>query len=203
MPARWLNARAVVTILLTGIIGALLGVGVGVYIANMSQPWYRAEMQLAMLRRQRYGQSSERLDSDIAQLEMRLEDCEEDVGEQIAARPEPDHRMTRARPRFLWAGLIGLTTGPSRVRELAHGAGDAIRRTSTSRDDLPRLRSSFRRSCSADASGEAARRFRPRPRSSETPPCGRSRPPPGHQRLARAPVNANDPTWTHWGEQET
>jgi hypothetical protein len=49
MPARWLNARAVVTILLTGIIGALLGVGVGVYIANMAQPWYRAEMQLALL----------------------------------------------------------------------------------------------------------------------------------------------------------
>ena len=35
------------------------------------------KMQLATLRRQRYGQSSERLDSDITQLEMRLEDCEE------------------------------------------------------------------------------------------------------------------------------
>ena len=56
------------------------------------------KMQLAMLRRQRYGQSSERLDSDIAQLEMRLEDCEEDVGEQIAARPEPDRRRA-FRPR--------------------------------------------------------------------------------------------------------
>jgi hypothetical protein len=49
MPARWLNARAVVTILLTGIIGAMLGVGVGLYIANMEKPWYRAEMQLALL----------------------------------------------------------------------------------------------------------------------------------------------------------
>ena len=48
------------------------------------------KMQLATLRRQRYGQSSERLDSDIAQLEMRLEDCQEDVGEQFAARPERD-----------------------------------------------------------------------------------------------------------------
>ena len=35
------------------------------------------KMQLATLRRQRYGQSSERLDDDITQLEMRLEDCEE------------------------------------------------------------------------------------------------------------------------------
>ena len=32
------------------------------------------KIQLATLRRQRYGQSSEKLDSDIAQLEMRLED---------------------------------------------------------------------------------------------------------------------------------
>jgi len=49
MPARWLNARAVVTILLSGIIGAMLGVGVGLYIAHMEKPWYRAEMQLALL----------------------------------------------------------------------------------------------------------------------------------------------------------
>ncbi len=33
--------------------------------------------QLAALRRQQYGQSSERLDADIAQLELRLEDLEE------------------------------------------------------------------------------------------------------------------------------
>jgi len=46
------------------------------------------KMQLATLRRQRYGRSSEKLDNDIAQLEMRLEDCEEDVGEHLAARPE-------------------------------------------------------------------------------------------------------------------
>jgi len=38
------------------------------------------KLQLATLRRQRYGQTSERLDSDIAQLEMRLEDCEEGFG---------------------------------------------------------------------------------------------------------------------------
>src|SRR5262249_55575798 len=50
------------------------------------------KLQLATLRRQRYGQSSEKLDNDIAQLEMRLEDCEEDVGEQIAAGPEPECR---------------------------------------------------------------------------------------------------------------
>ena len=38
------------------------------------------KMQLATLRRQRYGRSSEKLDNDIAQLEMLLEDCEEEVG---------------------------------------------------------------------------------------------------------------------------
>ena len=47
------------------------------------------KMQLAALRRQRYGQSSEKLDREIAQLEMRLEDLEENLGEQIAAHPEP------------------------------------------------------------------------------------------------------------------
>jgi transposase len=56
------------------------------------------KMQLATLRRQRYGRSSEKLDNDIAQLEMRLEDCEEDVGEHLAARPELD-RHSAPRPR--------------------------------------------------------------------------------------------------------
>src|ERR1700753_825425 len=56
------------------------------------------KMQLATLRRQRYGRSSEKLDNDIAQLEMRLEDCEEDVGEHLAARPERD-RHSAPRPR--------------------------------------------------------------------------------------------------------
>ena len=56
------------------------------------------KMQLATLRRQRYFRSSEKLDNDIAQLEMRLEDCEEDVGEHLAARPELD-RHSAPRPR--------------------------------------------------------------------------------------------------------
>ena len=56
------------------------------------------KMQLATLRRQRYGRSSEKLDNDIAQLEMRLEDCEEEVGEHLAARPERD-RDHAPRPR--------------------------------------------------------------------------------------------------------
>jgi transposase len=47
------------------------------------------KMQLAVLRRQRYGRSSEKLDHDIAQLELRLEDLEEGLGEQIAAAPRP------------------------------------------------------------------------------------------------------------------
>jgi transposase len=53
----------------------------------------RIKMQLAVLRRQRYGQSSERLDRDIDQLELRLEDLEADCGEQAAASgeiPEPN-----------------------------------------------------------------------------------------------------------------
>jgi len=53
----------------------------------------RIKMQLAVLRRQRYGQSSERLDRDIDQLELRLEDLEADCGEQAAATgeiPEPN-----------------------------------------------------------------------------------------------------------------
>ncbi len=45
--------------------------------------------QLAALRRQQYGQSSERLDAEIAQLELRLEDLEETEAEHQAARPDP------------------------------------------------------------------------------------------------------------------
>jgi transposase len=54
------------------------------------------KMQLASLRRQRYGQSSEKLDRDIAQLEMRLEDLEETVGEQTAADPKPPELESEA-----------------------------------------------------------------------------------------------------------
>jgi len=54
------------------------------------------KMQLASLRRQRYGQSSEKLDRDIAQLEMRLEDLEETAGEQIAADPKPPESESEA-----------------------------------------------------------------------------------------------------------
>jgi transposase len=53
------------------------------------------KVQLASLRRQRYGQSSEKLDSDIAQLEMRLEDFEETFGEQAAANPKPQEPDTK------------------------------------------------------------------------------------------------------------
>ena len=59
------------------------------------------KIQLATLRRQRYGQSSEKLDSDFAQLEMRLEDFEDTLGEQLAAtpkQPEPDESPS-AKPR--------------------------------------------------------------------------------------------------------
>ena len=53
------------------------------------------KVQLASLRRQRYGQSSEKLDSDIAQLEMRLEDFEETFGEQAAANPKSQKPDTK------------------------------------------------------------------------------------------------------------
>jgi transposase len=56
-----------------------------------------------VLRRQRYGQSSERLDRDIDQLELRLEDLEADCGERVAAtaaipdpNPEPKPRRKPA-----------------------------------------------------------------------------------------------------------
>ena len=45
--------------------------------------------QLAALRRQQYGRSSERLDAEVAQLELRLEDLEENEAERQAAIPAP------------------------------------------------------------------------------------------------------------------
>ena len=57
------------------------------------------KVQLAVLRRQRYGQSSEKLDRDIAQLEMRLEDLEENLGEQIAGSPKPVDPERQSEPK--------------------------------------------------------------------------------------------------------
>ncbi len=66
------------------------------------------KMQLAVLRRQCYGHSSEKLDGEIVQLELRLEDLEENVGEQIAAggrphepnsqQPNPRRKSTGRKP---------------------------------------------------------------------------------------------------------
>jgi len=55
--------------------------------------------QLAALRRQQYGQSSERLDADIAQLELRLEDLEENEAERQAAIPDPTTPIGPPKPR--------------------------------------------------------------------------------------------------------
>ena len=55
--------------------------------------------QLAALRRQQYGRSSERLDAEIAQLELRLEDLEENAAEHQAARPDPAPPTAPSRPR--------------------------------------------------------------------------------------------------------
>ena len=55
--------------------------------------------QLAALRRQQYGQSCERLNAEIAQLELRLKDLEENEAEHQAARPDPDSTSGQSRPR--------------------------------------------------------------------------------------------------------
>ena len=55
--------------------------------------------QLAALRRQQHGQSSERLDAEIAQLELRLEDLKENEAEHQAAHPDPASTTAASRPR--------------------------------------------------------------------------------------------------------
>ena len=55
--------------------------------------------RMAALRRQQYGQSSERLDAEIAQLELRLEDLEENDAEHQAARPDPTSSAAPSRTR--------------------------------------------------------------------------------------------------------
>ena len=56
-------------------------------------------VQLAALRRQQHGRSSERLDADIAQLELRLEDLEENEAERQAAIPDPAPPASSAKLR--------------------------------------------------------------------------------------------------------
>lgn len=55
--------------------------------------------QLAALRRQQYGRSSERLDAEIAQLELRLEDLEETEAERQAAIVDPPTPTGPLKPR--------------------------------------------------------------------------------------------------------
>ena len=62
------------------------------------------KLQLATLRRQRFGRSSEKLDREITQLELRLEELEENLGEKVAAqdaqaKPESNkERKDRRKP---------------------------------------------------------------------------------------------------------
>jgi xanthosine utilization system XapX-like protein len=49
MPGSKLNLRAAAVIALLGIVGALVGVAVGLYLARTGKPWFRAEMELALL----------------------------------------------------------------------------------------------------------------------------------------------------------
>ena len=55
--------------------------------------------QLAAMRRQQYGRSSERLDAEIAQLELRLEDLEESEAERQAAIVDPPTPTGPPKPR--------------------------------------------------------------------------------------------------------
>ncbi len=56
------------------------------------------KLRLATLLRQRYGQSSEKLDREIAQLEMRLEELEENVAETTAAQAKQSTAEPKERP---------------------------------------------------------------------------------------------------------
>jgi xanthosine utilization system XapX-like protein len=49
MPGPKLNVRAAAIIALLGIVGALVGVATGLYLARTGKPWFRAEMELALL----------------------------------------------------------------------------------------------------------------------------------------------------------
>jgi transposase len=56
-------------------------------------------VQLAVLRRQHFGRSSEKIEAAVAQLELRLEGLEEDFAAQAAARPERPAPAEDARPK--------------------------------------------------------------------------------------------------------
>ena len=90
--------------------------------------------QLAALRRQQYGQSSERLDAEVAQLELRLEDLEETEAEHQAARPDPaspaapSHARARTHPYasqnastppITWGNWIHPVSGSENIRRIA------------------------------------------------------------------------------------
>jgi transposase len=52
---------------------------------------------LAVLRRRQFGQSSEKLDAEVEQLELRLEDLEESQAEQVAKRTQQESRRNNLR----------------------------------------------------------------------------------------------------------
>lgn len=49
MPGTKLTVRAAAMIALIGVVGAMIGVAVGLYLARTGKPWFRAEMELALL----------------------------------------------------------------------------------------------------------------------------------------------------------
>jgi hypothetical protein len=49
MPGSKFSVRAAAIVALLGIVGALVGVAVGLYLARTGKPWFRAEMELALL----------------------------------------------------------------------------------------------------------------------------------------------------------
>jgi transposase len=55
--------------------------------------------QLAVLRRRQFGRSSEKLDAEVEQLELRLEDLEEGQAERAAKQPQPESERAARKPR--------------------------------------------------------------------------------------------------------
>ena len=77
----------------------------------------KLKMQLAVLRRARFGRSSEKLDHDIEQLELLIGELEEDVAAQDARANTPDPAASRSPrpsngPPRRWPESPAQTTAP-------------------------------------------------------------------------------------------
>ena len=113
-------------------------------LLNASVEIAKLRAQFAALRRQHYGRSSERLDAEIAQLELRLEDLEETEAEHQAAaqrpcptrqglsgnaaRPPAAHCRTicRARPCCMSPRCLHLAARPARLARLGEDVTEVL-----------------------------------------------------------------------------